>query len=309
MILSEYFNSKKTNKLIGFNSKFDFFKNLIEKNELPKVTMLSGDKGIGKSTFINHLTHFYFDKKNYNIDEKSFKDNKFHKQFLNNILQDVCYLSGSDNENVKIDQVRKLKIFLFKKPILFNKRFIILDDVEKFNINSLNALLKELEEPKEYNYFFLINNQTKKILDTIKSRCLDIKFLINQNQRNEIIDFLLRYYDQKIFFRKDIINITPGKFLLYNFICEENNINPSDYLLKNIKIVLSLYKKEKNYIYKDLLLFLTEYNLFEKKEKKLLSTQKFIELRDIYTKKIFDFFSYNLNQDTLLNSLKDVISE
>ena len=76
MILSEYFNSKKTNKLIGFNSKFDFFKNLIEKNELPKVTMLSGDKGIGKSTFINHLTHFYFDKKNYNIDEKSFKDNK-----------------------------------------------------------------------------------------------------------------------------------------------------------------------------------------------------------------------------------------
>ena len=29
-----------------------------------------------------------------------------------------------------------------------NKRFIILDDVELFNINSINALLKVIEEPE-----------------------------------------------------------------------------------------------------------------------------------------------------------------
>ena len=52
------------------------------------------------------------------------------------------------------------------------KRFVILDDVEVFNKNSLNALLKLIEEPGESNYFILINNSTKDLIETIKSRCL-----------------------------------------------------------------------------------------------------------------------------------------
>ena len=35
--------------------------------------MLSGEKGIGKSTTINHLMHYYFDKDNYDDINFSFK--------------------------------------------------------------------------------------------------------------------------------------------------------------------------------------------------------------------------------------------
>ena len=58
-----------------------------------------------------------------------------------------------------------------------NKRFIILDDVEMFNLNSMNALLKVIEEPSPDNYFILICNKSKPLLETIKSRC--IEFYIN----------------------------------------------------------------------------------------------------------------------------------
>ena len=42
-----------------------------------------------------------------------------------------------------------------------NKRFVILDDVEMFNLNSMNALLKMIEEPGPDNYFILIYNKSK----------------------------------------------------------------------------------------------------------------------------------------------------
>ena len=35
-------------------------------------------------------------------------------------------------------------------------RFIVLDDIELFNVNSLNALLKIIEEPSKKNYFILL---------------------------------------------------------------------------------------------------------------------------------------------------------
>ena len=49
--------------------------------------MLSGQKGLGKSTLINHLLFYIFDKNNYDVKNYNF-DNKssFYNQFLSNIL-------------------------------------------------------------------------------------------------------------------------------------------------------------------------------------------------------------------------------
>ena len=59
MTISEYFDSKKTLNLVGHKKNFNFFKDLILKDMLPKVIMLSGEKGIGKATLINHIMHFH----------------------------------------------------------------------------------------------------------------------------------------------------------------------------------------------------------------------------------------------------------
>jgi len=65
MILPSYFNSKKTLNLFSLKKKFDFLKDLYQQKKLPKVLMLSGKKGCGKSTLINHLMFSIFDKDNY----------------------------------------------------------------------------------------------------------------------------------------------------------------------------------------------------------------------------------------------------
>ena len=43
-----------TLKLIGHEEKLSFFMELINENKFPKVLLLTGDKGIGKFTFIFH---------------------------------------------------------------------------------------------------------------------------------------------------------------------------------------------------------------------------------------------------------------
>ena len=77
-----------------------------------------------------------------------------------------------------------------------HKRFVILDDVEIFNKSSLNALLKIIEEPNENIHFILINNKSKPLLGTIRSRSLEIKFF-NNVEKNCIVNSLIEKFNQQ----------------------------------------------------------------------------------------------------------------
>ena len=159
--------------------------------------MLSGLKGCGKSTLINHFLFSIFDESNYNKDQFTILESSILlKQFKNNIFQNIIYLQGSDFKSIKVEDIRNLKSKILQSSIIDKERFIILDDVELFNTNSLNALLKIIEEPSKKNYFILINNKTKPLIDTIKSRCLEMKIILDENKRIEIINKLL---DEDIF--------------------------------------------------------------------------------------------------------------
>ena len=303
-MFKEIFEPKKTLKLFGLSQKFIFLKNLLIENRFPKVLMLTGLKGIGKFTLINHLMNFYYDKKNYDLKEfKINEKNIFYQQFLNNIYPNIYYLNAFDLKAVKIEDIRSLKNYLNKTPINNNKRFIILDDVETLNINSLNALLRLIEEPSDSNFFILINNKTRKILDTIKSRCLEIKIILNDNEINKITSSLIDYYKQNIKIKNDGIKASPGNYIKYNYFLDDKKINIEDEYIINVNKILNCYKKEKNIFYKEVLLFLTEHYLQFKT--KNLPTHKVIDKRSFICKEINDFFIYNLNQGALLNSIEN----
>ena len=102
-------------------------------------------------------------------------------------------------------------------------RIILIDNIELLNINSVNALLKILEEPNDNINFILINNN-KKILSTLKSRCLNFKFQLNFNQSIDTINKILNnnIYD---LLNIDLINYynTPGQ--LFNLINLQNQFD------------------------------------------------------------------------------------
>ncbi len=301
-----FFNPKETTELFGHREKFLFLRSLLLQNNLPNVLLISGEKGIGKSTLINHLMYFYFNKINYDENKNILNSRDiFHRNFIDNIFPNIFYLNGNDFKRTKIEDIRKLKSDLLKKPINSLKRFIILDDVDSFNISSLNALLKIIEEPSKNNYFILINNKSSPLPDTIKSRCLEIKLLLNDKERDSIISSLIEFFDQKTIIDKNLVKITPGNFLKFNYLLNEKKIDINDNFLINLNKILHLYKKEKSSFYKDLSIFLGEYFIQNKKCNNFIDDKNLIKSRSFLIKNINDFFVYNLNQNTLINSIEE----
>ena len=310
MTLPIYFDSKKSLNLLEMNQNFDFLKDLFIINKLPKVLMLSGKKGSGKSTIINHLLYYIFDKDNYNLERYELKSNtSFYSQFINNIYPNIIYLSGGDLNNIKIEDIRNLKNKIFQTSISQKLRFIILDDVDLFNINSLNALLKIIEEPSKYNHFILINNKSKPLLETIKSRCLEIKIILSEKKRLTIIDSLIKKFGINLTLDPKSSQLSPGYFIKFNYIFDEYKISPDKDYLKNLSIILNLYKKNKEVIFIDMILFLTNSYFNNARDKNLFSNDKINENKNFIFENINKFFLHNLNQNGLLNSIDYKIND
>ena len=305
-MLSLNFNPKKTTRLFGLENEFNFLKKMISSDKFPKTLMLTGNRGVGKSTMISHLMHYYFDKKTYNENENTFASESFFlNQFIENLFPNILYLNGSDFRNVRIDDIRKIINDLNKSPIKKDKRFIILDDIDSFNINSLNALLKIIEDPGKNNFFILINNKSNKLLNTIKSRSIEIKIMINNQDRLSISTSLLKYFNQERIFDENLVSSTPGNFLKFNYIFNNNSLDINEKFLTNFSNILRIYKKEKDIFYKEMLLFFVEYNFQKLKSQGMLDNKRLIEKKLMILQNINDFFLYNLNQNTLLSNLEE----
>tara|TARA_X000001036_G_scaffold431561_1_gene466063 strand:- start:164 stop:1099 length:936 start_codon:yes stop_codon:yes gene_type:complete len=309
MNVNEYNDPKNSLVLFGLGSKLDFLIQLYNSKKLPKVLMLTGKKGVGKFTLINHFLSYIYDKNNYNLENNSIDNQtQFYRQYLSNIFPNIIYLSGGNFKNVKIEDIRDLKSTILKTTISKKERFIILDDIELFNTNSLNALLKIIEEPASNNYFVLINSETRPLLETIYSRSLEIKILLTNETRIKVIESLIKKNNLEAFIDYNSLNLTPGNFLSFNKIIEENEIDIDKDFLKNLEILLNLYKKTKNINFINIILFLTDYYFYNLQEKRTNNFEKIIENKSFVFKNINRFISYNLNQNSLINAINNKLS-
>ena len=309
MNISEYNDPKNSLVLFGLENKLDFLIKLYNLKKIPRILMISGKKGVGKFTLINHFLNYIYDKDNYDLKNKSINNQtQFYKQYLNGIFSDIIHLSGDNFKNVKIEDIRHLKSKILKTSISNKIRFTILDDIELFNINSLNALLKIIEEPTPNNYFILINNKTKPLIETIYSRSLEIKILLKNEERIKVIESLIAKNNLEVFIDFRSLDLTPGNFLSFNKVCQENKIDFNEDFLKNLKILFNLYKKNKDKNLINFILFLTDYNFYGLKKRRVDNIEKIIENKSFIINNINKFFKYNLNQNSLINAINDKLS-
>ena len=300
-------------KLYGLNHIFSEIINLINLEKLPTKILLSGPKGSGKSTMAYHIVNYVFSKNEnhpYNLklneinaDNKSFKliKNGTHPNFH---LIDLI----NDKKNIEVSQIRKMIEYSNKSSFNNLPRIIIIDNVENLNTSSNNALLKIVEEPNANIFFLLIHNNNKKILDTLKSRCLTYKIsltfndsifiankLINDNILNLINTDLVNYYN------------TPGDFInLINF-SKLNNLDLKEFSLSNF---LSLLINEK-YYKKDEFMKSYIFNFIEIYFLKIFSQSTYkndvINFYSKFINKVNDTSKFNLDQDSLFMELKSKI--
>ena len=304
-----FFDSKNSNNLFGLNKNFKFLSNLYLEKNLPKVLMFTGNKGVGKATLINHFLHSIFDKNNYNTNNLTFQQSSFFaSQTRNNFFQNIIYINGADYKSVKIEDIRNLKKKILQSTISGKERFIIFDDIELFNHNSLNALLKTIEEPSEKNYFILINNKSKPLLETIKSRALEVKIILNENQRMEVINKLIHFHKLELILDPKISQLSPGNFVKFNHICKEHNIDPINDFVENLTLILNLYKKNKDVLFINLIFFITDYYLKHMKDKNLFDIDKIFDIKNHIFESLNNFIIYNINQNSFINTINEKLN-
>ncbi len=86
------------------------------------------------------------------------------------------HLLEADGDEIKIDQIREAQAVLSLKPFEGAKKILIVDGAESMNSASSNAFLKTLEEPPGDALIVLISSMPRSLLQTIRSRCQEIRF-------------------------------------------------------------------------------------------------------------------------------------
>jgi len=296
--------------LFSHKEEFEKLINLYKNNNLPNKILFSGEKGIGKCTLAYHLINyilssnedFSYDLDNLKIipDNKSFKlvQNKSNPNF---ILVDI----QEEKKNIDISQIRNLILTLNKSSFNTKPRFVLIDNIQLLNINAVNALLKILEEPNDNINFILINNN-KRILPTLKSRCLNFKIRLTSKQSIEIANKILdNNYNE--FLNEDLVNnySTPGEILNLIDFANKNDIDLIETNLKDFikKIIMEKLYKKNNSI-KNLIYSLMEF-YFRKNVS--VTNIKLINSYNYFLKKIENTKTFNLDEETLFMEFEDSI--
>ena len=271
--------------------------NLFDQKKFPNKILLSGEKGSGKCTLAYHIINyilskdedFTYDKENFLINEqnKSFKliQNRSNPNFN---LIDI----SEDKKFIDINQIRDLISNMNKSSFNDKIRFVLIDNIEFLNKNSVNALLKILEEPNKNVHFILIHNN-KKILPTLSSRCLNFKISLTHNQSIEIANSI---FGENVLnkINQDLIHhyLTPGNF--YNLIkfSENFEVDLTAITLKEFITVII----EQNYYKKDNAIKHMLYDFIEL----FFRNNNFSNLYSYFLKKIDDCKKFNLDEESLL---------
>ena len=186
-------------------------------------------------------------------------------------------------------------------------RFIIFDDADLLNQSSANALLKLIEEPTSKNFFILINNKRKKIIDTLKSRSLEFKIFLNKSKRSKILNQLLKNYNlTNSVSDKFLDNSSPG-ILLHVYDCMiEENINLNKDIYSSIELLLLKYKKSKNDRFIETIKFLFNFFVYNKVKSNSLDSLKLLFLKNEVNKIIYQYENFNLSNNVILDMVNKI---
>ena len=252
--------------LLNHGDHLNFFINLYLNKKLPQTFLIKGEKGIGKLNFAFHFVNFILSQHEENKYEiKSYKinsNNKTFKLLTENIHPNFFLISPNENrKNIDILQIKKMQNFLNMSSFNNMPKIILINDCEYLNLSSSNALLKSLEEKYDNVFFILILDIKKTLLSTIKSRCVQFKFLLKNNERidkiNELLDnqYALLSQDFKdkylnLSFYKDLLDYCKKNKLelqninLYNLLANifaSQNYKKNEFLINNLFSLIQLF--------------------------------------------------------------------
>lgn len=228
----------------------------------PKSIILQGEYGTGKTTCARIFA------KALNCKHSKDGDACGHCELCMNNIENTVYYQEFDSAMIgNVSDIKELKdTFYFDKTLGY--KVIVLDEAQLMTPQAQSALLKILEESLSGIFFILCTTHIDKILPTIRSRSLKLRFdLVKDNDIKLNLDKIIK--DKEIEINDDTLNLIINRsqghmrdahMLLDEYvILGEKEFKAMHNSAKELyyKLVLACLKKDINLVNKIIELLLT----------------------------------------------------
>lgn len=283
--------------IVGNNKIKKLLQDAINSGNVSHSYLFIGKEGVGKKLFAKDLA-----KKVMCLGEENCES---CVKFNANTNPDFRIIVP-DGKSIKIEQIRNMQAKILEKPIISNKKVYIIDDADLMSEESQNCLLKTLEEPPEYAMIILIASNETKILQTIKSRCVIIRF---EDLTNEEISQILNTNDQ------DLIKLCEGS------VAKAETVSQKKEIFDNLKMIVNFLEKNSLidvfnnsdllYLSKDDIIILLDFLniIFFEKTKENIRYAKAITIIEATKKKIRSNNNYDMCIDFMLMHIWEEIND
>ena len=188
-VLARKYRPKKFSEVVGQDHVVKALSNSLDGNQIHQAYLLSGTRGVGKTTIGRILT------KSLNCEEG-----------LTSEPCNICNTCVSINEGSFMDfqevdaasrrgveETQQLLETVLHMPGSSRYKVYLIDEVHMLSKHSFNALLKTLEEPPPHVVFILATTEPESVPATVLSRCL--QFHLKNITSSELIgrlEFILK---------------------------------------------------------------------------------------------------------------------
>lgn len=228
-------------KIIGHEKQRNYLKRTIDNEKITHSYLFEGPEGIGKKKiaieFAKEILCTSSDIRPCCECSSCIKiETNNHPDF--NLIE-------ADKGIIRKSQIDEIVQGAWTAPFESSKKIYVINDSHLMNVESMNGLLKTLEEPPEFMVMILISHDSEKLLPTIISRCQRMTF--NPIRENEIVKFLVETKDLNEKRAEFIGSLSLGSLMLAEYILEDENflINRD----KLIKLLGGLQKGDRRMAY------------------------------------------------------------
>ncbi|SMF07596.1 DNA polymerase-3 subunit gamma/tau [Tistlia consotensis] len=172
-VLARKYRPQSFADLIGQEALVRTLKNAIENRRLPHAIVLTGVRGVGKTTtarIIAKAINYAGPDGTAAATVGDTSDCPICRAIAEDRHPDVIEMDAASRTGV--DDIRDLIEGVRYRPTSARYKVYIVDEVHMLSRNAFNALLKTLEEPPEHVVFIFATTEIRKVPVTVLSRCM-----------------------------------------------------------------------------------------------------------------------------------------
>lgn len=190
-VLARKWRPKTFSDLVGQEHVVKALRNALEKGRLHHAYLLTGTRGVGKTTIARILA------KSLNCEHPKEGEPCGQCQSCRDIdtgrFVDLLEIDAASNTG--IDNIREVLENAQYAPTAGKYKVYIIDEVHMLSKSAFNAMLKTLEEPPEHVKFILATTDPHKVPVTVLSRCL--QFVLRNMTAQQVADHLAHVLDSE----------------------------------------------------------------------------------------------------------------